>query len=57
LPCILLAEGVISIQSYSDVVSRPELYGMAAILVLISVSLIALTPRKRSIRLVAAFPL
>jgi len=53
----LLAEGVISIQSYSDVVSRPELYGMAAILVLISVSLIALTPRKRSIRLVAAFPL
>jgi hypothetical protein len=46
--------GVMLIQSYSDAAGRPELYGMAAILVLIGVPLIALAPGKRSVRLAAA---
>jgi len=44
------------IQSYGDVAGRPELYGMTAILALIGVQLITLTPRKHSVRLVAASP-
>lgn len=42
------------IQSYSDVAGRPDLYGMAAILILIGVPLIALAPEKRSLRLAVA---
>ncbi len=45
--------GVMLIQSYSDVAGRPELYGMAAILVLIGVPLITLTPGKHSVKLAA----
>lgn len=48
--------GVMLIQSYSDLVGRPELYGIAAILALIGVPLIALKPGKRSIRLAGRIP-
>lgn len=46
--------GVMLIQSYGDVAGRPDLYGMAVILVLIGVPLIALAPGKRSVRLSTA---
>lgn len=40
--------GVMLIQSCGNVAGRPELYGMAAILVLIGVPLVALVPGKRA---------
>lgn len=46
--------GTMLVQSWSDVAGRPELFGMAAILVLIGVPLVALMPPKRSPELLAA---
>jgi hypothetical protein len=46
--------GVMLIQSYGNVTGRSDLYGMAAILILIGAPLIALAPGKRSASLATA---
>ena len=45
--------GVMLMQAYSDVAGRPVLFGMAAILIVIGVPLIALMPTKQSVALSA----